>query len=122
MTGVGTDIVDVQRLAASLRRQGAFAETVFTGEERRFCEAQPHPERHYAARFAAKEAFLKALGLGVFSGVALHEIEVVREASGRPRLRLGPSAAAALRAVGGDDALVSLSHDGDMALAFVVVP
>lgn len=122
MTGVGTDIVDVHRLAASLRRQGAFAETVFTGEERRFCEAQPHPERHYAARFAAKEAFLKALGLGVFSGVALQEIEVVREASGRPRLRLGPSAAAALRAVGGDDALVSLSHDGDMALAFVVVP
>jgi len=122
MTGVGTDIVDVQRLATSLRRQDAFAETVFSGEERRFCEAQPHPERHYAARFAAKEAFLKALGLGVFSGVALRDIEVVRETNGRPRLRLGPTAAAALRAAGGGDALVSLSHEGEMALAFVVVP
>jgi holo-[acyl-carrier protein] synthase len=122
MTGVGTDIVDVHRLAASLRRQEAFADAVFSPEERRFCEAQPYPERHYAARFAAKEAFLKAIGLGIFGGVALREIEVVREASGQPRLKLGPTAAAALRAAGGEDALVSLSHDGEMALAFVVVP
>jgi phosphopantetheine--protein transferase-like protein len=66
--GVGTDIVAVSRLARSLRRRDGFAETVFCSDERRFCDSQRYPEYHYAARFAAKEAFLKALGLGVFSG------------------------------------------------------
>jgi holo-[acyl-carrier protein] synthase len=122
MRGVGTDIVDVHRLWRSIRRQATFVETVFSADERRFCDAQPRPEQHYAARFAAKEAFLKALGLGIFSGVALQEIEVVREPSGQPRLRLGPTAAAALQQAGGEDPLISLSHEHGMALAFVVVP
>ncbi len=123
MRGVGTDIVEVERLERSLARGASFAETVFTDGERRFCESQARPAQHFAARFAAKEAFLKAVGRGVLDGVALRDIEVVREAGGRPSLRLGPSAAAALAAAGGTGApLVSLSHDGGMALAFVVVP
>jgi len=121
MRGVGADIVEVGRLARSLRRRGGFAEAVFTEGERRFCEARPRPAQHFAARFAAKEAFLKAIGCGIFGGVALRDIEVVRGQDGRPALRLGPSAAAALADAGGRDALVSLSHDGDVALAFVVV-
>ena len=122
MRGIGTDIVDVRRLSRSMRRQASFVEMVFSENERRFCDAQPRPDRHYAARFAAKEAFLKALGMGVFGGVALREIEVVREPGGAPLLRLGPTAAAALRQAGGDHPLLSLSHEREMALAFVVVP
>jgi holo-[acyl-carrier protein] synthase len=121
MRGVGADIVDVERLARSLRRGPDFAESVFTDGERRFCEAQARPDRHFAARFAAKEAFLKAVGRGVLDGVELRDIEVVREDGGRPALRLGPTAAAALARAGGAEALVSLSHDGGIALAFVVV-
>lgn len=121
MRGVGADIIEVGRLARSLRRRGEFAEAVFTEDERRFCEAQPRPAQHFAARFAAKEAFLKAVGRGIFQGVTLRDIEVVRGPEGRPSLRLGPSAATALAEAGGRDALVSLSHDGDVALAFVVV-
>ncbi len=121
MRSVGTDIVEIARIGRSLRRQPAFAEAVFSEEERRYCDAQARPDQHYAARFAAKEAFLKAVGRGVLDGVALGEIEVTRAPDRAPSLRLGPTAAAALAAAGGREALVSLSHDGGMALAFVVV-
>jgi holo-[acyl-carrier protein] synthase len=121
MRSVGTDIVEIARIGRSLRRQPAFAEAVFSEEERRYCDAQARPDQHYAARFAAKEAFLKAVGRGVLDGVALGEIEVTRAPDRAPALRLGPTAAAALAAAGGREALVSLSHDGGMALAFVVV-
>lgn len=120
MQSVGTDIVAIERLVRSLR-QPAFAASVFSDEERRYCDRQAHPEQHYAARFAAKEAFLKAVGRGVLDGVALAEIEVVRAPDRAPVFRLGPTAAAALADAGGRQALVSLSHDGGMALAFVVV-
>jgi holo-[acyl-carrier protein] synthase len=121
MRSVGTDIVEIARIGRSLRRQPAFAEAVFSEEERRYCDAQARPDQHYAARFAAKEAFLKAVGRGVLDGVALGDIEVTRAPDRAPALRLGPTAAAALAAAGGREALVSLSHDGGMALAFVVV-
>jgi holo-[acyl-carrier protein] synthase len=120
--GVGTDIVAVSRLARSLRRRDGFAETVFCSDERRFCDSQRYPEHHYAARFAAKEAFLKALGLGIFSGIALTDIEVVRDRECAPQLRLGPTAAAALARVGGKAPLLSMSHHRHVALAIVVVP
>ncbi len=121
MQSVGTDIVEIARIARSLRRQPAFASAVFSEDERRFCDAQARPDQHYAARFAAKEAFLKAVGKGVLDGVPLDEIEVARAPDAAPALRLGPSAAAALAAAGGREARVSLSHDGGLALAFVVV-
>jgi len=119
--GVGTDIVDVCRLATSLRRRTGFADMVFAPDERRFCDSQRRPELHYAARFAAKEAFLKALGLGILSGVALSEIEVVRDPDGAPRLHLGPTASAALAGSGGAATVLSLSHDHRVAVAMVVV-
>jgi holo-[acyl-carrier protein] synthase len=94
---------------------------VFGSDERLFCDSQRIPEIHYAARFAAKEAFLKALGLGVLSGVALGDIEVVRDPDGAPRLRLGPTASAALARSGGEATFLSLSHGRRMAIAMVVV-
>ena len=122
MRGVGTDIVDVCRLAKSMRRRNGFAETVFGVGERRFCDSQRFPELHYAAHFAAKEAFLKALGLGILCGIPLTDIEVVRDMDSAPKLRLGPSAAAALARVGGEPPLLSISHPRRVAVAMVVVP
>jgi holo-[acyl-carrier protein] synthase len=119
--GIGTDVVDVSRLATSLRRRTEFADEVFGSDERRFCDSQRRPELHYAARFAAKEAFLKALGLGIQSGVALRDIEVVRDPGGAPRLRLGPTASAALARTGGEATVLSLSHCHRVAIAMVVV-
>lgn len=121
MKGTGTDIVSIARLARSLARSPVFAEEVFAEGERRYCEAQRHPAQHYAARFAAKEAFLKAVGVGIFGGVALRDIEVARGESGPPHLELGPSAEEALERVGATRSLVSLSHEGDYAIAVVVI-
>jgi holo-[acyl-carrier protein] synthase len=119
--GTGTDIVSIARLAKSLARSTSFAEEVFGEGERRYCEAQRHPAQHYAARFAAKEAFLKAVGLGIFGGVALRDIEVTKDVSGPPRLELGPTAEEALDRVGATRSMVSLSHEGDYAIAVVIV-
>lgn len=109
MKGVGIDVVEVRRLARSTRRGNGFAERVFSLGERQFCESQRCPEFHYAESFAAKEAFLKALGLGIFGGIALTDIEVVRAPGGAPQLCLGPTAAAALLRAGGEAPLLSMS-------------
>ena len=119
--GAGTDIVHVARLGRSLARGPSFAREVFTSEERRYCELRHRPAQHFAARFAAKEAFLKAVGVGVFSGISLQDIEVVKDEVGPPRLRLGPSAARALERVGARRSHLSLSHERDYAIAFVVL-
>ena len=119
--GIGTDLVEVERLSKSLTRP-RFVEEVFGPRERAYCEGTARPAEHFAARFAAKEAFLKALGRGVFSGVALAEIEVVNDrASGQPRLELGPTARQALAAAGAAEAFVTLSHVKPIACATVVV-
>ena len=118
--GIGTDVVEIDRIERSLRRE-RFVEEIFGLRERSYCQARARPGQHFAARFAAKEAFLKALGRGVFSGVALREIEVVRDGDEAPRFELGPSAARALAEAGGRQALLSLSHAGNVATAFVLV-
>jgi holo-[acyl-carrier protein] synthase len=121
VVGIGTDVVEIARVAKSLARTHGFAESVFTGAERDYCRALARPEEHFAARFAAKEAFLKAVGHGILEGIPLNQIEVVREGDGPPSLKLGPAAARALEEKGGVDALVSLSHSGGCAVAFVLV-
>lgn len=121
VAGIGTDIVEVDRIARSIARTRRFTETIFSESERAYCEARARPAEHFAARFAAKEAFLKAVGRGILEGIPLHEIEVVREGDAAPSLKLGPAAAQALRAAGAHDALVTLSHAGGCAVAFVLV-
>ncbi len=107
-------------MAKSLARS-RFVEEVFGPRERAYCAQTARPGEHYAARFAAKEAFLKALGIGLFSGVALADIEVVNGEGGRPCLELGPTARRALEAAGASEAFVTLSHVKSLASATVVV-
>ncbi len=108
-------------MAASLARTPGFARFVFSDGERAFCESRPFPERHFAARFAAKEGFLKAVGRGILDGVPLHEIEVVQPDRGEPTLRLGPAATRALASVGARGARVSLSRGARVSVALVVL-
>lgn len=82
--GLGVDIVEIERMRAILARTPSFREKVFSEEERAYCEATATPEVHYATRFAAKEAVLKALGTGFARGIANHDVEVRRNAKGRP--------------------------------------
>lgn len=111
--GVGTDVVDVARFAASLERTPGLRERLFTP-----AEAVRGPAS-LAARFAAKEAVAKALGAP--GGLSWHDAEVVSEESGRPRLALTGTVLAAADALGVVHVHVSLSHDAGIASAVVVL-
>ena len=115
--GIGMDLCPLDRMARALQNE-RFAERVFTEGERCYCRQRGEPTQHFAVRFAAKEATLKALG--VPSGLRWHELEVVSGGSGAPRLVLHGTAAAAATAQGVTRLHLSLSHTGDTAAAVVV--
>ncbi len=118
----GIDLVVVSRLRGVMERHARFEEEVFTEGERAYCRRRPDPWPHFAARFAAKEATLKALRRGLFGeGVdrALKEVEVVRE-DGAPDLVLHGAVARLAARRGVRSPSLSLTHDGDAALAQVV--
>jgi holo-[acyl-carrier protein] synthase len=113
----------VPKLKALLKERPQFEERVFTNDERAYCNGFPEPAPHFAARFAAKEATLKALGLGITAlGVdaRLREIEVVRKGTA-PTLALHGRSAREAKRLGVTSASVSLTHDGDHALAAVIL-
>lgn len=111
----------VGRVEAALKRWGErLKRRLFTSREREEVAESPHPSASLAARFAAKEAFLKALGRGLFQ-VSFKEIEVIREPSGRPRLELHGSAAGLCKEKGIKGVHLSLSHDGGVAVAVVIL-
>lgn len=121
VAGVGVDLVEVGRVEVALKRWGERLKgRLFTQREREEAARSPYPFASLAARFAAKEAFLKALGSGLFR-VPFKEIEVMREPSGRPRLELHGSAAGLCRQRGVKGVHLSLSHEGGMAIAVVVL-
>lgn len=121
IVGIGTDLVDVARMERELSREGAgFRDDVFTSGETAYCEGMAHPARHYAARFAAKEAYWKAVGNGP-EPVALRDVEVERGAAGRPGLALTGAARSAANRLGVTAAFVSLTHTATLASASVVL-
>ena len=81
--GLGVDIVEIERMREALVRHPQMRERLFSAEERRYCDKRNKPEIHYAMRFAAKEAVLKALGTG-FRGMRFRDVEVLRDEGGRP--------------------------------------
>jgi holo-[acyl-carrier protein] synthase len=117
---IGIDAAEVERMTSFLRRGPRLLRRVFTEEECRYCEQSARPAEHFAARFAAKEAFLKALGLRL-GALPLGQIEIVREHAGRPRIRLGTRARDTLTSRGFSRAQVSLSHTRAVAVAVVVL-
>ena len=117
IVGIGTDIADIDPFRARpYAGHASFYRLVFTEAERDYCLAQPDPAPHWAARFAAKEAAVKALG----ARVAVPQVEVVRPAGEPPALRLASRRGEALPVLPDLRLLVSLSHGIDCALAFVV--
>lgn len=120
--GIGTDIVEVERIANKLRKANGFRELVFTSHEIDYCEKQVNAYEHYAARFAAKEALLKALGTGWGNGgVNFNEIEIRNNEAGKPLLMLIGAAAGLYGQLQIIRTLVSLSHIKSTAIAMVVI-
>ena len=120
---VGIDLVAVVRIERMLGRVGERALTrLLTEEERAYCDAMAFPARHVAARVAAKEAVYKALqGTEDARGIGWREIEVSRDAWGRPSVRLHGRALERLAAIGGSEVLLSLTHTDALAGAMAVV-
>jgi len=114
MSQIGTDIEQISRIEQALARTPRLASRLFTPAERAYCESKPRPAQHYTARFCAKEAFAKALGVSL----SWQEVEIRREEDGPPTLHTSGAAAAHLA---GRTVRVSLSHAGDYAVAMVLV-
>jgi holo-[acyl-carrier protein] synthase len=118
LVGIGIDLVPISRMRAIIARWGErFLCRVFTEAEIAYCRARRDPAPHFAARFAAKEAALKALGTGFSLGVNWRELEVRRERGRPPSLLLSGRSRQISHARGGRQMLVTLTHDGDYAMA-----
>lgn len=121
IVGIGIDVVEIARVRRLLARWGnRFLERVFTEGERAYAEGKRDPAEHLAARFAAKEAALKALGTGLSMGVRWREMEVRRARRGPPTLALSGRTAALGAARGVRRLHVSLTHDAGLAVAQVL--
>ena len=120
MLAVGVDLIEIERVQASITRYGdRFLGRVFTAAERAHCKGRP---QQLAARFAAKEAVSKLLGVGIqhADGVSWQDIEVVSDARGKPMVQLHGQAIRRAQALGVHDLALSLSHTRDHAIAMVV--
>jgi holo-[acyl-carrier protein] synthase len=120
--GVGTDLIEIARIAQSVERYGTrFLARVYTPREIAYCQRKKNSDESFAARFAAKEAAAKALGTGISHGVSWLELEVVRQPSGQPALELTGRALDRARRLGVVRSSLSLTHSKDLALAVVVM-
>jgi holo-[acyl-carrier protein] synthase len=120
--GIGIDVCKVERIAESLKRFGERMERrLFTPDELAYCRGFKDPLPHLAARFAAKEAASKALGTGIAGGVGWTQIEVVQPGGRVPLLRLSGVALERFTALGATRSHLSISHDGGLGVACVVL-
>lgn len=118
--GVGIDIIEVKRIETSLKNEN-FKKRIFTSNEINYCEKRSGNFQSYAARFAAKEAFFKALGLGWRDGMAWTEIEIINDELGKPELNFYGKTKSILDEKKINKSHVSLSHIKDTATAYVLL-
>ncbi len=120
--GIGTDLVEVGRIRESIERFGPrFLNRIYTERERAYASSKANSVERFAARFAAKEAGMKAIGTGWNFGVTWKDFEVVNERSGRPVLRFSGVALAVAERLGVQRVSVSLTHTREMAFAVVIL-
>lgn len=121
IVGLGLDIAEIDRIEVAIQRHGTpFLERLFTPAEVSYCERHRNRFERYAGRFAVKEATMKALGTGWSRGVRWRDIEVTREATGKPGLHLAGVALRIAERLGVKTISVSITHSGNLALAQVI--
>jgi len=116
--GIGTDLVEIERIREAVTRHGeSFAEKLFTEKERAYCQTHRDPIPRYAGRFAAKEAIVKALGVGFGKEAGFHDIEILANEDGKPEVFLSGS----LKEEFFDhEILITITHSKDLAQAFAI--
>jgi holo-[acyl-carrier protein] synthase len=116
--GTGVDIIEISRIRNSIQKySGKFEERVFTSKEIDYCRSKADPSKHFAARFAAKEAVLKSLGTGMAQGIAWKDMEILNRESGQPVLNLTGRGRHIFDALNLKDIHISITHDKSYALA-----
>ena len=121
IVGLGVDITEVDRIEAAVARHGdAFLKRLFTPAEIAYCRKHRNCAERFAGRFAAKEATMKALGTGWTRGVRWVDIEIIREPSGKPTLKLSGATRAIADRLGVKNIALTITHDGNTALAQVI--
>ncbi len=119
--GIGLDATEIPRIAETMTRYGdRFLTRIFTEGEIAYCQARRLAAQHFAARFAVKEAAMKALGTGHSRGVLWRDVEVVRH-GGPPQLQLHGAAAQRFEAMGGTSSVVTITHTDTLAMAQVIL-
>ena len=121
ITGVGIDLIEVERVAVKIRKETGFRELVFSKKKIAYCEKKTNKFEHYAARFAAKEAFFKAIGTGWRKDTAFNEIEITNNTDGKPEIFFLGKTAATIAEMTLGKIFVSLSHVKTMAIAMVII-
>lgn len=121
VVGVGTDIIECLRIAQMIERHGElFINRVYTDYEIRYCQRRKQATQHFAGRWAAKEAILKALGTGWRRGISWRDVEVRNEPSGKPVVGLRGGAREVVEQLGIREMLVSISHCRSHAMAYAL--
>ncbi len=122
IVGIGTDLVEIDRFEQALSRQGIkLINRFFTEKEKAYCQSFPNPVSRFAVRFAAKEAFSKAIGTGIARGIKWTDVEVHRSESGQPTLILEGRAQEFVDRLGGKRIWVTLTHTKNVAGATVII-
>ncbi len=119
--GIGSDIVKISRIENSLKRSRGFAGKLFTSLEIDYCESKSYPPQHYAANFAVKEAFIKAFGMSLAPGMRFHDFVLRHYDDGRPYIELYGETKKIFEYKNLCAVHVSISHDTDYAVAFIVI-
>jgi len=121
IAGLGIDMIEVDRIAEKLSKESGLRELMFSANEIAYCESKTSKFEHYAARFAAKEAFFKALGTGWLHGTLFTEIEIINNPEGKPELAFSGSTSKIISAMEFTNISVSLTHVKSMASAVVII-
>jgi len=119
--GIGTDIIEVERIRKVMERDIGFRDKIYTAHEIEYCESKKNKYQHYAARFSAKESFLKAIGTGWRFGIRFSDIEVTHDELGKPEINVYGKAQEWCEKESVLKIHVSLSHLKEMATAVVVI-
>jgi len=116
--GVGTDIASIERVRKLSPKTIA---RLLTPKERAYCRRHADPSPRFAGRFAAKEAVLKAMGTGLSGGISWHQMEILPDAHGAPKVKFSGAALQRMQKTGATHCHISISHQGEYAVAFAVL-
>lgn len=119
INGIGTDIIEIERLRKAYSRKGqAFLNKIFTEKEKKYCLKFKDSIPHFAARFAAKEAVVKAIGVGFGKEITFKDIEVINDLNGKPEIKVSMNLQSKFDF---SDILITISHSEKYAIAFCII-